>query len=665
MGLMQKWGLGVELRWDGSQAEAGMTRSHRGVMRLRNAFEGLKAVGNKVQAGAQTLGLALAPVGLAAGFLAQRASASAAALEAQSLTMEVLLGSAEKARELLSAINIEAAKTPFQEGDLIEGSKRLLRLTGSNIGLNLQLMKVLETMTALNPTKNITDSVEALLDATSGGGFERLKEFGLTFRAEMFKGAAGSSQFKASVIETLAKEIERMTGGRDLVQRLSDTFGGRLSTFKDSLSNNLRAVGEVINEALGPLLPDLAATVNANRPLVVGAVREIAEEIRGLWDNYLNPLVEQGKGLWASLGVDGQRTAIKLGIGFMAVAAGVTAVGGALAAVGLVVSGVAGLVASPLWAALAALVPGAGWLLAIAGAAGLVAAKFEWVTMMARTLGGAFTEAVGPRLAAAWGVVKDAASSLGAQVMAMLDSIMGSSPDVDFWRRFGFVLGEIVGKAVQRIAFLFDLASTALSVMLTIIQPVVAVVLQLGKLLVGVATGSLTVGSAFEIMGRAILGVVLSIGTIVASTVMGMVELALKTVAELVREIPGGEKAANRLGDVATGFGDARKSMTDEITRLISGAERDKAEARREEAKAAAPTVVAKPGEVSVNNTVETSVKLEGEELARALGGNAVKSGERGTGPKLPPSQAPRVLRGGGQVSPLGALEVLPVAGGG
>src|SRR5687768_13469173 len=126
MSLFRKWGFGAELIFEGGRATAEMGRAQQAVIALRGSFGKLQEAGGRVSAGLSAIGTLLAPVGLGLGFAANQASSLAGNLEAQKLTMRVLVGDLAEANRLLQMIHDHAAESPFTEGQLIEGSKRLL-----------------------------------------------------------------------------------------------------------------------------------------------------------------------------------------------------------------------------------------------------------------------------------------------------------------------------------------------------------------------------------------------------------------------------------------------------------------------------------------------------------------------------------------------------------
>lgn len=241
MSVLRKLGGGLDMVRSKSQS-------------LANGF--VMAAGGLGRIGAAGLGVTAMLGGIVA-----HSSSLAANLEAQQLTMRVMVGDADKAQGLMDEIIKKASSTPFEQGDLIEGSKRLLRLTGDNVDMNLELLDLVSTMAALDPTKNVTDAVEAVLDATSGGGFERLKEFGLSLRADEFKksGKPGGKAWADAVIDTVKTTMDQRTNGEDIVAALSETTMGRFSTLKDNVNLLFLGIGEIMQDNVKDGLVDIIA----------------------------------------------------------------------------------------------------------------------------------------------------------------------------------------------------------------------------------------------------------------------------------------------------------------------------------------------------------------------------------------------------------------------
>lgn len=228
-----------------------VTRTGAGFERLSAIFDVLSRVSGTVQRGGRSLFDSIIGPNVE--------------LERAKTTFNVLVGDTQKAAKLIEDIRVNAAKTPFEFGELLEGSRRLLRLTGANVEQNKQLLVLSEQLAAINPTKTVTDAAEALLDAQVGE-FERLKEFGIKLRIEEVDKAAKAGKlaggaFGDKYLDSIAAAVTKQTGGRDIVGALSKTFSGRVSTLKDIGTELGREIGgpafEILSNGLGELVANL------------------------------------------------------------------------------------------------------------------------------------------------------------------------------------------------------------------------------------------------------------------------------------------------------------------------------------------------------------------------------------------------------------------------
>lgn len=695
-GLMQRWGLGVDLRFNPGDTSTKLQRTQTRVRSLRDDFQRVGDSASRFASSLAGLGMALAPIGALFGATIGHGSRLAADLEAQSLTMRVMMGDAEKAAGLMEQIRQRAAATPFAEGDLIEGSKRLLRLTQDNADANLDMLDTMMTMTALNPTKTITDSVEALLDAASGGGFERLKEYGISFRAEDFAeaGRPGGEAWAAAVYEALQAEMARLTRGEDLVGALSKTFSGRASTLGDAFTNIFRGIGVEVNQVLGPLLDPITEWINGElAPAVTGAAGLLAGWfVRAL--AAAQPMIDGLLGLWDAMGSDGQ-IALMAAVGaFGAFAAIVTPIGAvlgglvflvtsfvsSLAAVWPLITAVGGALLSALsapvlipiafgiaavvaalmglWAAFSEPGDGPMAVLGRIGSAiqvGLVAA-FE----MARTAWDGFASG----FRAAWSGmagpidrIREAIRPLSAMILEFL--ALGSGSEASAFKGFFWLVGALVGQIattlVDGIAFGFVVISGLLSTMGAALRPWVLSMRQLLGALTGIVDGSLSARDAFTLMIKGIAGALVSIVNSVLQVIMGAVEIVLRLVAETVRRIPGMAGVIDATGGLGSdAIASARLGLERSVSNAIAGVDLAANRSAQAKANAPAPDVRVSPilePEIHTSTTVE----IDGNEIARATGAQTVKAGQR-QGEPVPAQARGRVLRGG-VVGTLGQAE--------
>lgn len=234
-----------------------LRQQEQGVNRVRRAYS---ALGRAAMAGTRFVGgltrelfsMQSVVVGIAGGLagrtLMEHLIGPNRELQASMTTFKVLVGDAEKAKQLVQDVRATAARTPFSERDLLEGSKRLLRLTGSNIERNKELLSLAQTMAAVNPSKNISEASEALLDAETGE-FERLKEFGIKLgKGDIDKAKKAGQDWGDAALTEVIRAVEKQTGGRDIVGALADEVQGKQSTLKDRLRNTFARIGEPVFE---------------------------------------------------------------------------------------------------------------------------------------------------------------------------------------------------------------------------------------------------------------------------------------------------------------------------------------------------------------------------------------------------------------------------------
>lgn len=706
MSLLQRWGFGAELIFDGARAIVQMGAAQRGVESLSASFSKMASGASSITSGITTLAGALAPLGIGFGFAASRASGLASSLEQQKLTMRVLLGSVEKAEDLMKRINVEAAKTPFSEGDLIEGSKRLLRLTGTNVDANMELLKIIETMTALNPTKNILDAAEAVLDATSGGGFERMKEFGMPLRVAELEnaGVTGSKQFADAVVKDIRKRLQASVRGEDLVGALGETFGGRMSTFFDTIDNALKPIGARINALLGPALIQGGALVSELAPSLVAGVGLALDDLEAVWRSVGQPVFDALLGAWRGLD-DGARAGIVEALTLLTgpLLAGFVAFGGALAALTLA-AGAFGSIAGGAFEIAA----GALGILAAPEALALLGLLVVGVGAVTAAMGGLFGVLAGAAGSEGFADIADAARYFldGLMVLASYAGIFASQFATTFlylFSDFGEELQRTVGPSLLRVTdlirglarqatdsgvtvdevrvvaaglarVLVGALRTALSVvaaglkltfdLMMLLAPVweasVLGVRRLSEALFGVAGGTLSATEGIRLMAITIEQVLIGMIAGVSDALFEYVGFWLTALRDQMARLPGMSLLVGVLDSAREGLSAARATTAATAADKIASLDVEARTLEQRRAEAAAPVVNVEGATVNVPPAPPVSVQIDGKEIARSQGKEAVRAGERGTGPSLPAAQRGRVLRRGLEVTPLGVAEVMP-----
>lgn len=189
----------------------------------------------------------------------------ATVMEGANVTFDTMLGSHEKSVELMRQLTEYSAKTPFNRMDVISASKRLLSVTGGDIGKNTDLTKLAGNVAALRPGSTVSDVARGIVGATTGE-FEILKStFGIVLRAKMFEdvGESGGKAYSEAVIKEIKRQFKEKTGGRDLVGALSDTIMGQASTLMD----NFDIIGEQIGTKLTQIF-DIKGTLSGASEVV-------------------------------------------------------------------------------------------------------------------------------------------------------------------------------------------------------------------------------------------------------------------------------------------------------------------------------------------------------------------------------------------------------------
>jgi len=156
------------------------------------------------------------------------------------------LKSTAAAKSMLAWATNFAAITPFSQEEVVDSTVRL-ELYG--ISAKKWLTLVGDMAGAMG--KRVTDAVEAIADAFSGGGLERLKEFGINSMKLISSGWTGTYQTVAGITSlktALENIIKRDFGGG--MNKLAKTSIGALSNFQDSIF----AIKVQIGQALTPSL---------------------------------------------------------------------------------------------------------------------------------------------------------------------------------------------------------------------------------------------------------------------------------------------------------------------------------------------------------------------------------------------------------------------------
>ncbi|UEL47358.1 hypothetical protein [Terrisporobacter hibernicus] len=199
------------------------------------------------------------PIALAAGAVGATVK-SGMELEQQQISMRHFMGVGNKGKSsgeldtmsssYLKSLRDNANATPFETGEVIGAGTRALQIAGGNSKDAMQMVKLAEDMSALNPGKTVGDAMEALADANVGE-MERLKEFGL------------KASSKDNPKEVQKKLQELYQGG---AEKLATSGAGLWSTIMGKLKSNLADIGLGMLEPLKPVMDDIIGFIDSATP---------------------------------------------------------------------------------------------------------------------------------------------------------------------------------------------------------------------------------------------------------------------------------------------------------------------------------------------------------------------------------------------------------------
>ena len=217
---------------------------------------------------------------LAAGFSAIQAArfvfAKTAEIESQAKSLEVLTGSAQKSKQIISELQQLGAVTPFTSTELIDAAKRLQ-------AFGIQANAVVETTRRLADVSGATGAeLQGLVTAygqvqakgrLQGEELLQFQERGIALQRELqrmygmsgeeFRKALEKGRFSAQAVETAIKNLTD-TGGKYANGAIaqSTTLQGKFSTLQDGVDALAREIGNTLAPSLKIALDDLTAFVN-------------------------------------------------------------------------------------------------------------------------------------------------------------------------------------------------------------------------------------------------------------------------------------------------------------------------------------------------------------------------------------------------------------------
>jgi tape measure domain-containing protein len=230
----------------------------------------------------------------------------AAELESQTRSLQVLTGSAEKAKQIIQELQQLGAVTPFTSTELIDSAKRLQ-------AFGVEANKVVETTKRLADVSGATGAeLSGLVTAygqvqakgrLQGEELLQFQERGVALQAELRKmyGLSGEEFQKALEKGRIGSEavevaILRLTsaGGKYANGAIaqSDTLQGRLSTLQDGIDGLARGIGTALSPAIKAVLNEAIFAVNVINNLIATGARA---KSFGLGDSQRKQILNQAQ----------------------------------------------------------------------------------------------------------------------------------------------------------------------------------------------------------------------------------------------------------------------------------------------------------------------------------------------------------------------------------
>jgi len=282
-------------------AEAYVQLSSRGMGTVARALGTIKSKLTALINPATMVASAMASIGT--GLTIKSMIELAVRAENLAVSFEVLLGSAEKAKQMMAEINEFAARTPFEQGELAGVTKQLLTYGVAQKDI-IPTMQKLGDMAALSGVQLnelasifgkskgtgllMTDTLDMFLDRGIPLGRELAKIFGVAETEVRKMAPTGKITFAI-----LQEALENLTGegGQfyDGMRKLSGTTGGLWSTFTGNLKMALGKIGAKMIEAfdLKKIITNMGKFATEFWPSYGGkitrALREIGNTVKNLF----------------------------------------------------------------------------------------------------------------------------------------------------------------------------------------------------------------------------------------------------------------------------------------------------------------------------------------------------------------------------------------------
>lgn len=240
----------------------------------------------------KSFAVGLGAIGVAAGGFLKVAIDAANTVEQQTNALTTMIGSATEAQKLMADISKMAAKTPFEQKDLIEYSKQLIAMGSAHTEV-INQMQIMGNIAAGVGMDKLPQIVYAFGQVQLAGRLmgQDLMQFTnagvplIDALAKSFNTTAGNIKDMVSKGQIGFKDVEKalasMTaeGGKfsGLMDSQSETFGGLVSTLQDSWNMFLAGEGKDVLEWAKELIRNLTVLVTDGLPKVVSAIKETTQ----------------------------------------------------------------------------------------------------------------------------------------------------------------------------------------------------------------------------------------------------------------------------------------------------------------------------------------------------------------------------------------------------
>lgn len=206
--------------------------------------------------------------------------------------------------QFIKDLQDNADQTPFSIKEVMQAGTTAVKITKGDTGLAMELVKLAENMSAVNPGRSVHEAMQALAEL-KGGRTGSLAGFGLAISAEDLVKASGVKD--AAAITDLTEEQLKKAYQNIIKQRVQPTFAGGVekyaktgsglwNTLQGKLENIMVQSGLKILEELKPVMQGIISFIDRHQDSLRAFGTLIAEGI-GLAINMvkvLSPYVKAG-----------------------------------------------------------------------------------------------------------------------------------------------------------------------------------------------------------------------------------------------------------------------------------------------------------------------------------------------------------------------------------